>query len=356
MIHAVIMAGGVGTRFWPRSRRSRPKQFLRIGGDRPMIEETRRRLEGLVPPERTLVVTSASQVDLVREACPDLPEAGILAEPRGRNTAPCIALAALRVVGEDPDGLLLCLPADHVIRPAETFREAAAAVLARADEARSLLTFGIPPSFPSTGFGYIECGERAAGGEPPVHRVARFVEKPDRATAERYVAAGTFLWNSGMFAWRADVILEEMRRHLPEVVEALEGPAREAGPRPSPALAAAYDALPGISIDYGIMEKAARVEVVPAPFSWDDVGSWRALERVHDADEDGNVARGRLLALDAAGVIAVAEGDHTIAAIGVEDLIVIHTEDVTLVCPKDRAEDVKRLVDGLKESGDERLL
>jgi mannose-1-phosphate guanylyltransferase len=348
MDYAVIMAGGIGTRFWPHSRKGRPKQFLPIAGDRPMIAETTSRVAGVVPAERILVVTRASQVDMVREACPEVPDANILAEPVGRNTAPCIALAALKVVADDPEAVLLCLPADHVIRPAEVFHRTTRVVLDRAREGRTLLTFGIPPTHAATGFGYIERGDAVTDA---VHRVVRFVEKPDAETARGYLETGRFLWNSGMFAWRADVYLEEMDRHLPEVTRALAPVANRAGPTVDPALDEAYRGLTGISVDYGIMERAGRAEVVPADFEWDDVGSWRALERLLDADGHGNVARGEYLGLDSRGVVAVAGEDHTIATIGVRDLVIVRTDDVTLVCPKDRAEDVKKLVERLEETG-----
>jgi mannose-1-phosphate guanylyltransferase len=352
MNHAVIMAGGVGTRFWPHSRQDRPKQFLRIAGDRPMIAETCRRLEGVIDAERVLVVTRASQVDLVKEACPDLPAANILAEPCGRNTAPCIALAALKLLAADPDAAMLCLPADHVIGPDDVFRRAVEAVVARAAASRALLTFGIPPTRPATGFGYVEQGELAASdGDLRFHRVVRFVEKPDLETARGYLESGRFHWNSGMFAWRADVFVERLEALLPDTASALAPVAHLAGPDVDPALAAAYDSLEGISVDYGIMERADGVEVVPAPFSWDDVGSWSALDRVHAPDADGNVALGELLALDSKGLVAVSGDDHVIATVGVDNLVIIHTRDVTLVCPKERAEDVKRLVDVLGERG-----
>jgi len=352
MNYAVIMAGGIGTRFWPRSRQDRPKQFLRIAGDRPMIDETRRRLEGVIAPEHVFVVTRASQVELVRESCPDIPAGNVLAEPCGRNTAPCVALAALKLLEADSEATMLCLPADHVIGPDEVFRDTIRGVLARARDAGTLLTLGIPPTYPSTGFGYIERGERVhRDGDLDFHRVARFVEKPDAATAEGYLGTGRFLWNSGMFAWRADVIAAETERHLPEIHAALAPVARLAGPDVEPDLAAAYEGLDGISLDYGIMEKADAVEVVPAPFAWDDVGSWRALDRLHPGDEGGNVALGEFLGVDSSGVIAVTDEGHTIATVGVSDLIVIHTADVTLVCPKVEAERVKAIVEQLEARG-----
>jgi mannose-1-phosphate guanylyltransferase len=352
MNHAVIMAGGVGTRFWPHSRQDRPKQFLRIAGEQPMIAETCRRLEGIIANERIHVVTRASQVALVKEACPQLPPRNILAEPCGRNTAPCIALAALKLCAEDPDAVMLCLPADHVIRPDEVFHRTAESVMRRAAATRALMTFGIPPTRPATGFGYIEQGEEAAtDGDLRFHRVVRFVEKPDLETARGYVESGRFHWNSGMFAWRADAFIERLESLLPQVSAALAPVAHLAGPEVHSALASAYESLEGVSVDIGIMEKADEVEVIPAPFKWDDVGSWSALDRVHPTDADGNVALGDLLALDSKGLIAVSGDDHVIATVGVDDLVVIHTADVTLVCPKDRAEDVKRLVDILEERG-----
>lgn len=347
-IFAVLMAGGAGTRFWPLSRRARPKQVLPVVGDDPMVRATVRRLEGLVPPERVLVVTGADQDSAIREVLPDVPRENVLLEPCARNTAPCLALAAAAARARDSGALCLCLPADHVVEPAEDFRALAERALARADVAGTLLTFGIRPDRPATGYGYIRAGEAAADG---VFRVAAFVEKPDRETAERYVADGGYLWNSGIFAWRADAFLEEVDHRLPEVGAGIAEIARDAA-----ALPRVFPRLPSISVDYGVLEKTDRAEMVPATFRWDDVGSFDALADHLPADADGNRARGDLLALDATGVVSVAPDGHLVAALGVTDLVVVATPDATLVVPRDRVQEVKRIVEELARRGRPELL
>ncbi len=347
-VFAVLMAGGSGTRFWPLSRRRRPKQVLPLAGGRPLIRAALDRLAGLVPPERVLVVTGADQVAALREALPEVPAEGFVAEPAPRNTAPCLGLAAGLALARDPDALVLALAADHLLEPAEAFREAARRALARADGAGTLLTFGLQPTHPATGYGYLLLGEATA---PGIHRVERFVEKPDRATAERFLAAGGYRWNSGMFAFRADAFLAETARHLPEVAAGL------AAIRAAPArLGEVFPRLPAISVDYGIMERTDLAEAVLADFAWDDVGSYEALARLMAADAAGNRARGDVVALDCSDVVAVAGPGHVVAALGVRDLVVVAEGDVTLVCPRARAEEVRRLVEELRRRGREDIL
>ena len=340
---AVLMAGGSGKRFWPLSRRRRPKQVLEIADERPMIRATVDRLGDLVPPDNVLVVTGGDQLAALKEALPDVPAGNFLLEPVPRNTAPCIGFAAVTALGRDPDALLLCLPADHVIEPEEAFRETCRRALARADSARTLLTFGIKPDRPTTGFGYIKKGAETTDG---VHRVSGFREKPDRATAERYLAEGDYRWNSGMFAWRADVFMGEVRRHLPDLHEGLTRIADEPA-----SLVEVFPGMPSISVDYGVMEKTDLSEVVAADFGWNDVGSLESLAALTPADGSGNHARCDLLAIDSHGLIAVAPTDHLVAALGVEDLVIVVTEEATLVCPRDRVEEVKDLVVRLRPAG-----
>ncbi len=346
-VFAVLLAGGAGTRFWPLSRRSRPKQVLPVGGEAPMVRATLARLGDLVPPERVLVVTGEDQAAAVAGVLPEIPPENLVLEPAPRNTAPCIGLAAVEALGREPDAVLLCLPADHVMRPAAGFREAAARALARADGAGTLVTFGIEPTRPATGYGYIRRGEETA---PGFFRVEEFREKPARERAEEYLAAGGYLWNSGMFAWRADVFLEETDRYMPEngarFALLREDPSRRADlfPRMEPR-----------SVDYGILERTDRAEVLPLALRWDDVGSFAALARLVPGDEAGNHATGELLALDAHGLVTVAPEGHLVAALGVDDLVVVVTPDATLVCPRDRAEEVKSLVAGLRRAGREDL-
>jgi mannose-1-phosphate guanylyltransferase len=313
-----------------------------------MIRDTVDRLGDLVPPENVLVVTGGDQVGPLRNALPELPVVNFLLEPVGRNTAPCIGLGAITAIGRDQEALLLCLPSDHRIEPADAFRETCRRALERADTGRTLLTFGVSPDRPATGYGYIREGEETA---PGVRRVARFTEKPDRATAESYLAEGGYRWNSGMFAWRADVFLEELGHHLLELLEGLTRISEEPA-----CITEVFPELPAISVDYAVMEKTELAEVVAADFSWDDLGSLESLARLRPADATGSHARGEMLAVDAKGMITFAPAGHLVAALGVEDLVVVVTAEATLVCPRDRVEDVKRVVTRLAEEGREDLL
>jgi len=347
-VFIVLMAGGSGTRFWPLSRRTRPKQVLSIADDVPMIRATVDRLGDLASPERILVVTGADQAGAIADVLPEVPAGNLLLEPVARNTAPCLGYAAVVAAAREPDAVLLNLPADHVIHPAGEFRDAARRALARADAAGTLLTFGVRPDRPATGYGYLRENREVA---PGIHRVASFVEKPDVETAEKYLETGQHRWNSGMFAWRADAFLSEVSRHLPELAAGL------ARLRDDPeSLAEVFPRLPSISVDCGVMEKTDRAEVVAAEFAWDDVGSFEALARIIAPDDAGNHARADLLALSARDVIAIAPEGHLVAALGVEGIAVIVTEDVTLVCRREDAQRVKEIVARLKKDGREELL
>jgi mannose-1-phosphate guanylyltransferase len=349
-LYAVIMAGGSGTRFWPASRAARPKQYLPISGVRPMIAETIQRLEGLVPLERTLVVTAAGQEEMVCECVPELPPDNLIVEPEARNTAACVALAVSVVAQRAPDAIQAVLPADHVIEPAESFRATLLAAAREAEDSGALLTFGIRPTFPATGYGYVEAGDvlHERDGHA-VHSVTRFVEKPDLERAEEFLASGRFLWNSGMFVWSTAAIRAAYERHLPEAHAGIER--LLAGD----ALAAVYPDMPALPVDVGILERADNVRMLPIEYRWSDVGSWAALPDVHATDEDGNwpvLADGaRLLAEDAEGCVAYAEGDEVVALIGVRDLVVVRAGNATLVCPRERAQDVKAIVERLRRDG-----
>lgn len=360
--YAVILAGGRGERFWPQSRTAQPKHLLPIVGDRPMLAQTIARLAGLVPPERIVVLTSANQADAVRAACPELGPDQVWIEPMGRDTAPAVALAALYVAERSPGAALAMLPADQVVADEDAFRATLAAAFEVAESAATLVTVGIPPDHPATGYGYLKQGEvlGEAGGRP-VHRVERFVEKPDRATAERYLAEGGFLWNAGMFIWRAEVVLDGLRRHAPDIAAVAGRIATglaAAGPNPAEraaVLAREYPAFPKRSIDYALMEKAEDVRVLAATFDWDDVGAWPSLRRHLPEDASGNVVRGRAVLVDAKGNIVVA-GGRTVALLGVEDLIVVETADAILVCPRNRAQDIKRVVQACADNPETRDL
>jgi len=340
-VHAVILAGGHGTRFWPASRRSLPKQFLPIAGGESLIAQTAARLDGFVDIDHTLVVTSVEHVELVRRHLPRLPPANILAEPIGRNTAASVAWAALEIEKRDPESAQIVLPSDHVIEPADEFRRVLAAAAREALDEAALITLGIRPTTPATGYGYIECGEllhRTAGA--PVHRVTRFVEKPDRARAEAFLRSGKFLWNAGIFAWSTRAILAALREHAPDLVRAL------AGVRSESDRARVHEALPSVAIDVAILEKVGNVHVIPIEFRWSDVGSWAALPEVLAHDAHGNCGAGgtRLLAEDARDCIVYGEGGDVTALIGVRDLVIVRSGQAVLVCPRDRAQDVKAIV------------
>jgi mannose-1-phosphate guanylyltransferase len=352
-LYATIMAGGSGTRFWPASRAARPKQFLPIAGERPMLRATFDRLEGLVPAERILVVTAASQADLVRECLPDLPAQNLIAEPTARNTAAAVALGAFETARRDPQAIQLVLPADHHISPVESFRATLAAGAVEAESERTLVTFGIRPDHPATGYGYIETGDRLREIEGHVvHAVSRFVEKPDRARAEQFLASGRFLWNAGIFCWRADAILEAFAAHQPEIHRALA----DIGAH-DPRLSDVYPGLPSLSVDVGVMERSDRVRTVPIDYTWNDVGSWAALAEVDAAGPDGNWRRlaegAELITADSKGCIAYAEDSELIAIVGLDDVVVVRAGERTLVCPRERAQDVKRIVESLKERGEQ---
>jgi len=356
--YVAILAGGSGTRFWPASTREVPKQMLPLTGERPLLRETVDRLAGFVPPERILVVTGARHTESVRRLLPELPPDAVLSEPRARNTSAACALAAHRALRDDADATVVTLAADHVISPASKFRDALAAAAARADAAGTLLTLGLTPTFPATGLGWIEKGPATAEvREHAVHEVAAFVEKPDRARAEVYLAQGRHLWNLGMFAWRADVFLAELIAHVPGVAGPLANIAAALGTAgDGAALAAAYDACESISVDYGVLEKSDRVECIPCSFSWDDLGSFEAISRHVAAQDDGHHAVGDIVSIDAENCVTWCEDGRLVALLGVRDLIVVHANGVTLVAPRGRSEDVKRIVARLEEKGRETFL
>jgi len=347
-LYAVIMAGGAGTRFWPASRRARPKQYLAVAGGESLIEETAARLEGLVPRENVLVVTAGAQAPLVRECLPSLPARNVLVEPAGRNTAACVALAAFEIARRDPEAVQCVLPADHVIRPARRFRRSLAAAVAEARRAHGLVTLGIVPDHAATGYGYIEQGAKIAEHDGiGVHAVERFVEKPDAQRAREFVASGRFRWNAGIFVWETGAILAAVREHAPAIHAVLERATTPAE------LERAYRELPSVPVDVAVMEKASNRSVLPIDYFWSDVGSWASLAEVLEADADGNCKSGggELVAEGARGCVVYGEGGLT-ALIGVEDLVVVRAGDTTLVCPKDRAQDVRCIIARLEQHGE----
>ncbi|MFN8177225.1 MAG: mannose-1-phosphate guanylyltransferase [bacterium] len=352
-IHAVLLAGGRGTRFWPASREVLPKQFLEVGASESLLARTGRRLAKVASPLDAWIVTNAAHVELAARQLPLYPRARVVGEPAGRNTAPCIALAAALVEREEPDGVLLVAPADHWIGDENSFAEVMTAGAEVARTSRMLVTFGVVPTSPATGYGYIEAGEELAGHERVARRVVRFTEKPNRATAEQFLTSGRHTWNSGIFAWRADVFLEELGRLEPGMVESVRRIA--AAPNLDEALRASYGWLRSISVDYAVLERSARVAVVAAKFPWSDVGSWDALAELTPPDGAGNSFSGDILAAGAQGCFA--RSDRTLTAlVGVRDLIVVSTKDAVLVCAKGHAQEVKKIVEELEAQGRRELL
>ena len=349
---AVIMAGGKGSRFWPRSREKMPKHLLDIQGERTIVRETVDRIRPLVPPERTLIVTGRSHAaELIRQL-PDIPAENILIEPVGRNTAPCIGLAALHIRNRVPDAVMLVLPSDHRIGDEITFRKVLAAAGRIAAEGSSLVTIGIRPTGPETGYGYIEQGDPFPSGEhDEIHRVRSIREKPPLEQAREFLRRGSFLWNSGMFVWRASTILEAIEKFLPELHAGLLQIREALGTeREEEIVGEVYSAQKAVSIDYGVMEKAKNVLVVSRDFDWSDLGSWDALWEVSEKDENGNVIRGAWIGIDAFDSLVHSPG-KMVALVGVRDLLVVETDDALLVCRRGRSQDVRKVVEALEKDG-----
>lgn len=351
-VFPVIMAGGSGTRFWPLSRASRPKQFLPLATRRPLIVETLARLKGLAGPKQSYVVCGAAHAPMVRKALPTLPRPNVLVEPQARNTAPAIALATAHVAKVNPQGVLVVIPSDQHVADVPAFQRSLAEAIEVA-RAGHIVTLGIHPTRPETGYGYIQLGAPLTGA---ARRVARFAEKPDRATAEQYLVSGEYLWNAGLFVFRADVMLEAFKHHLPELALALDEVRGALGTKKeAKVLAQAFAKMPATSIDYGVAEKAANMAVVPSRCGWSDVGSFNALPEVRPLDEHGNLVDGDALAIDSSGCVVLADG-RLVAVVGMKDVVVVDTKDAVLVLPKDKSQDVRKVVEALKASKRKQLL
>ncbi len=352
------MAGGVGSRFWPESRSAKPKQFLNLLGERSMIQMTVDRIRSRFTPDRILVVTNATYVALVREQLPDLPAENIIGEPVAKNTAPCVALAARILRLRDADATMLVLPADHHIARPEVFLSVVDAAFEQAEAGTDLVTIGITPHRPETGYGYIQADERATErrGAFAAHRVKAFAEKPDLDTALRFLASGDFLWNSGMFIWRADTVEAEFARLLPDMHVLAQALPDRADPGFTTAVDTFYRSVNSISIDYGIMEKAGHVRVVPGDFGWSDVGSWTAVHELGRKDPAGNVDRSAgALFIGSANCLVKTSSDRFVALVGLDGIALVETDDTLMVCRLDAAQDVKKVVDALKDSPKDHL-
>ena len=349
MAYAVIMAGGNGERFWPLSTSARPKQFLDLFGGKALIRQAVDRLAGLIPPERTFVVTAGRFVELTREALPMLPPENVIGEPCRRDTAAAAATACgLVLKAGGPDAVGCILTADQLIAPAEAFRATLADAIAAAEQTDTIVTMGLVPTRPETGFGYIECGARADLGTATVfHAVRRFVEKPNLETARFYVATGGFLWNAGMFIWKASVLHEAFRAHAPDIAPLVDAVATL---DPATAVRTLYPKLRAISFDFAVMEHAQKILVAESRFDWDDVGSWTAVEHHFPADATGNTALGAVMLRDTSHAVVVnaplekGASDHLVVVAGLTDVVVVHTPAATLVCARDQLKNIKALV------------
>lgn len=344
-VYAVVLAGGSGTRFWPLSRQKNPKQFLALTSNRSLIEETFHRLDGVIANAQRFVVCGKLHAGPVRKRVKGLKASQVLVEPEAKNTAPAIALATAHVKAKNPNGIVVVLPSDQHVANVPGFHKALGKAIAAA-EAGSIVTLGIHPTRPETGYGYIRSGEALPGGEK---RVAAFVEKPDRATAEKYLLTGEYLWNAGIFIFRADVMMDALRTHLPAVAPGAEKIAAAVGTKKYAAtLKKEFSKWPSISIDYGVAEKARHVAVVPGDFGWSDVGSFNALPDVRPADADGNVVVGaQAVVIDSKGCVVWAAA-RPLAVVGMTDMVVVDSGDAVLVLPKHKSQDVRKVVEALK--------
>lgn len=346
MFHTVIMAGGVGERFWPKSSAKTPKQLLPISGKKTMIQETVNRLGSA--KKNTIIITNAIQRKEIVKQLPVLKPSNVVAEPCGRNTAPCIGYAALLVAKKDPEGVMVVLPADHVIADKKDFLNVLKNSVKVASATDALITIGIKPDFPATGYGYIQVGKTLAESDGiSFSKVSRFKEKPNLKNACKYVESGKYLWNSGMFVWKAKVILDEIKTHLPKLYKSLKQLDKAIDKKDKKKIASIYEKMEKVSIDYGVMEKAKNVYVTGGDFGWDDVGSWSAVERLRDKDKKGNVKIGNVEVFDTKNCIIW--GDKgLITAAGVSDLVIVKQGDAFMVCDKNKDQQVKDIVNILK--------
>lgn len=352
------MAGGSGERFWPYSRKEKPKQFLPVAGEGTLLQQAVRRARLLAPWSNIYIVTGSQYLGLVREQVPDLPQENLLVEPVGRDTAPCIALAASILWARDPETVMVVLPSDHIILDEMRFAEVIREAVVTAKETKGLVTIGIRPTRPETGYGYIHVGPISWMEKGRALRVRKFTEKPDLETAMAFLASGEYLWNSGMFVWEVRVILDALERYLPKLACGMRPIAEAIGTaRFEAVLAEHFPRLPKISIDYGVMEKADNVWAVPGDFGWDDLGTWTALERVAGKDADGNLVQGQAVLVDTRETIIRSDSDNKlVVTFGLKDTLVVDTPDVLLVADKKRAQDLKAVLNELRRQGLDRFL
>ena len=347
---ALIMAGGKGERFWPKSRISLPKQFLSLTDDGlTMIQLTVKRILPVVAMDDIYIVTNRDYIDLVRTQLPEIPEENIICEPVGRNTAPCIGLGAMYISKKYEDALMIVLPSDHLCRDTDKFLEIIEGACETAEQGDNLVTVGITPTYPETGYGYIKYEPEAVLGMACA--VDRFVEKPDLPTAKAYLESGDYLWNSGMFIWKISTILGRMKELIPGTYKGLIGIRAVIGtPQERATLKEVFPGFTSESIDYAIMERSKNIYIIPGDFGWDDVGSWLAVERISKNDENGNTIQGTVVYRDTKNSIIQGSKDKVIAAIGIEDMIIVDTDDALLLCPKERAGEIKAILEKMRKN------
>lgn len=354
---AIIMAGGKGERFWPKSRQDMPKQFLSLSGDgKSMLQLTVERISGFVSLYDTFVVTNNNYKALVLKQLPGLPEENIICEPEGRNTAPCIGLGAAVISTryKDADPVVIVLASDHMIKDCTSFSDCLESACNFANDSLGIVTIGIKPNYPETGYGYI-CYDTDTVNNG-VYKVSSFTEKPDRQKAEEYLKSGKYLWNSGMFVWNLSTIKEAYRKHLPDMYGTLEKIKDSLSNEPPGDISGLFSTMEPESVDYGIMEKSDNIYIIPGDFGWDDVGSWPALSRINETDREGNYLTGNVTAVKTRDCIIDSSSKRLVATLGIKDLIIVDTEDVLLVTDREHASDIKELTGELKKRGEERFL
>lgn len=348
-LYTLIMAGGAGTRFWPRSKTAKPKQYLNMFGDDSLLQSTIKRFSTFTETDKIYIVSGKSQSEVLEEQTPMLPKENLIYEPVGKNTLPCIGLAAMLAEKENPDGIMVVSPADHLIENDELFKDTVLAAAKIADEKNGIVTLGIKPTYPATGFGYVQTGENITANEKiNQFKVERFVEKPNEQTATKYLKKGNFYWNSGLFVFKISVFIDSIKKFAPELYSDLKKIQTDFGtPTYEQTLDTIYRAVKSISVDYGIMEHAKNIYLVEGNFDWNDLGGWESVYLADKKDENGNAGNGESIFLDSKNSYIHSE-NGLVALIGLDDVIVVQEGNTTLVCKRDKAEDVKKIVEQLK--------
>ncbi len=356
-IYTLIMAGGSGTRFWPRSRVTKPKQYLKMFGDESLLQSTLERFKTFTEPENIYIVSSQTQAGALESQASELPKKNLIYEPVGKNTLPCIGLAAMFAEKDNPDGIMVVSPSDHLINEHGLFRDAIQAAAKIADEKDGIVTIGITPDYPATGYGYVKTAEDITGNEKiKQFKVERFVEKPDLENAKTYLEQGGYFWNSGLFIFKVSVFLNAVKEFAPDLFKDLRRIQQDIGKPAFPqTLDTIYRAVESISVDYGIMEHAKNIYLVEGIFDWNDLGSWESVYQEEEKDENGNAARGETIFLDAKNSYVYSENE-IVALVGLDDVVVVRDGNATLVCKRDKVQDVKKIVEQLKSENKNKYL